>query len=192
MKAVEFDEVNVRIAEDQEEYQTLPAHKKVGVNGEMIMRFKLSKEEREQVREEGEIWLKILTFGKPLQPIGMDLLDPFKEVRDLLYYERMKLAVSSYEEFEKWVMEAKPNELYRMPEELRFQYESVKIDKNTHDIEDGEYSWSLSRNYAVLGSVGYVFPLKNSNYVQSFKTEKGAKRNLLKQIKWIFDKRDND
>lgn len=77
MTATDFKEVNLRIAEHQEEYQTLPVcidleepeHK-------AIMCFKLDENEIKQVNETGEIWISVLTFGKPFQPIGMSLLKP--------------------------------------------------------------------------------------------------------------------
>lgn len=68
MKAVEFDEVNLRIAEEQEEYQTLPAH----VNpkeGSITCCFELSDEEKAEIAKTGKVWLKVYTFMKPLQPI---------------------------------------------------------------------------------------------------------------------------
>nr|BDD47015.1 hypothetical protein 10 [Balneolaceae bacterium] len=75
MKAVEFDEVNVRIAEHQDEYETLPAH--VGRNGVVITCFELDEEEKKQVQETGKIYLSLMTFGQPLQPIGGSVLNPF-------------------------------------------------------------------------------------------------------------------
>lgn len=79
MKAIEFDEVNIRIAEHQEEYETLP----VFVDGKnpavpAIMCFKLNDEERKQVLETGNIWLTVLTFGHNFQPIGMSCLKPIE------------------------------------------------------------------------------------------------------------------
>lgn len=68
MKAKEFDEVNVRLAEHQEEYQTLPVHYNP-TEGSMSFCFELSEEERKQVNETGEIWVKVLTFGNAMQPI---------------------------------------------------------------------------------------------------------------------------
>lgn len=69
MKAVEFEEVNVRIAEDQPQYETLPAfwNKK---EGSMTFCFELSPDELEQVGKTGRIYLKQLTFNKPMQPIA--------------------------------------------------------------------------------------------------------------------------
>lgn len=77
MKAIEFKEVNVRIGEGQEEYQTLPAC--VDINDPakpVVMCFELNNEEQLQVMETGKIWLTVLTFGHLFQPIRMSALKP--------------------------------------------------------------------------------------------------------------------
>lgn len=69
MKAMEFEEVNVRIAEHQPEYETLPAF----YNEEdqsITFCFELSEEEFTQVAKTGKIYIKQLTFNKPMQPIA--------------------------------------------------------------------------------------------------------------------------
>lgn len=75
MKAVEFDQVNVRIAENQDEYETLPAH--AGKNGVVVTCFELDEDEQKQVEETGRIYISLMTFGQPLQPIGGSVLNPF-------------------------------------------------------------------------------------------------------------------
>lgn len=79
MKSVDFDERNVLIAEHQEEYETLPAHFNP-TQGTVTTCFKLTEEEKKQVEAEGVIYLTIQTGGKPLQPIGNSLLNPFREM----------------------------------------------------------------------------------------------------------------
>lgn len=73
MKAVEFPEVNVRIAEHQDEYQTLPAHHNKE-EGSMTFCFELSEEEKKQVAETGKIYWKQLTGNDPMQPIASTCL----------------------------------------------------------------------------------------------------------------------
>jgi hypothetical protein len=73
MKSTEFEEVNVRIAENQEEYQTLPAHFNAE-EGSFTFCFELDKEEMKQIKETGKIWFKQLTFGQPMNPIMMSTL----------------------------------------------------------------------------------------------------------------------
>jgi hypothetical protein len=77
MKAIEFDEVNIRIAEHQEEYETLPVH--IDLNDSATpttMCFELDEEERKQVAETGQIWITVLTFGQPFHPISMSVIKP--------------------------------------------------------------------------------------------------------------------
>ena len=77
MKAIEFPEVNVRIAEKQEEYETLPVHVDMSDNRtKTTMCFELNEEERKQVAETGRIWVQMLTFGYSFHPISMSFLKP--------------------------------------------------------------------------------------------------------------------
>lgn len=67
MKAKEFKEANVVYGENQPQYLPLPAHKTE--EGQAIFCFELDEEERKQIAETGELWVSLLTFNKPLQPI---------------------------------------------------------------------------------------------------------------------------
>lgn len=70
MKAIEFPEVNLRIAEHQEEYETLPAyHNKQ--EGSVTFCFKLTEDEVNRMYATGEIWFKQLTFNKPMNPVAL-------------------------------------------------------------------------------------------------------------------------
>ena len=78
MKSRNFKQANVKFAENQDEYQTLPAYAVPNDKyGQIVTSFKLSEKEIKQVIETGTIYLRFLTFNKPLQPIGQDLLNPF-------------------------------------------------------------------------------------------------------------------
>lgn len=68
MKAVEFPQVNVRLAEDQPEYETLPVYHNYK-EGTITYCFELDNDELEQVGKTGKIWLKQKTFNTPMQPI---------------------------------------------------------------------------------------------------------------------------
>jgi len=69
MRSVEFKEVNVRIAENQPEYETLPAYHNKD-EGSMTFCFELDPDELEQVGKTGRIFIKQLTFNNPMQPIA--------------------------------------------------------------------------------------------------------------------------
>lgn len=75
MEVIEFEGCNVTYAENQPEYLPLPAHK-TGA-GKVTSCWRLSFFERLQVAFTGRIWLNILTFNKPLQPLKMSIKRPF-------------------------------------------------------------------------------------------------------------------
>lgn len=81
MKAIQFKECNVEIAKNQKEYKTLPAFvdKEIGT---VTTCFELDDQELKQVRRTKKIWLTLLTFNKPLQPIQTACLDPFQHIED--------------------------------------------------------------------------------------------------------------
>ncbi len=79
MIAKEFPQQNIVIAENQDEYNSLPAL--VSEDGAVTCCFQLDEAEIKQVKETGEIWLTVLTFGRPLQPINTSVLDPFVEAK---------------------------------------------------------------------------------------------------------------
>lgn len=71
MKPVKFKEVNVTFAEDQPEYQPLPAFKNNSPQGEVVTCWELSFRERLRVLFKGKIWLSLMSFNKPLIPSYM-------------------------------------------------------------------------------------------------------------------------
>ncbi len=81
MKPVEFPAVNLRIAENQEEYQTLPVYVKKGPAVEMIVKIEVSDEEADKIKRTGTIWASILTFGKSVLPFYLtaDELEVFTD-----------------------------------------------------------------------------------------------------------------
>ncbi len=77
MKAGEFPEVNARIAENQEEYMTLPAHvDTVTEAGFTTCCWELSWRERLRLLRTGRLWHQIMTFHMPLQPQLLSVTKP--------------------------------------------------------------------------------------------------------------------
>jgi hypothetical protein len=80
MKAIEFPEVNVRIAENQSEYETVPSNvRRYGNTSmcEVTTCFQLDEEERKQVAETGCVWLTILQpETSDFHPIKTSFLKP--------------------------------------------------------------------------------------------------------------------
>lgn len=56
-----------------------------------------------------------------------------------------------------------------------------------HKGEGVRYIWSASISHKNSGMCGYVHPLRNSDYVQLFKTLKGAKRNFIRRYEGIYE-----
>lgn len=80
MTAIDFPERTHVIAKDQPEYLPLPAH--VGWMDEdrsihgVTFCWKLSWKERISILFNGILWHRVLTFGKPLQPISLSTEKP--------------------------------------------------------------------------------------------------------------------
>jgi len=68
MKPEKFKHCNVTFAENQPEYISLPALKIESKEGHVITCWKLSFKERLKILFIGKMWLKLLTFNKPLTP----------------------------------------------------------------------------------------------------------------------------
>jgi len=76
MEICNFPECNVIFAKDQPEYRDLPALKLE--NGEVISCWQLSWLERMRLLLTGKIWLSVLTFNQPLQPLLIMTDKPFE------------------------------------------------------------------------------------------------------------------
>lgn len=74
MKARNFKQVNIKVAKDQDQYLTLPAFV---TQENMIVSFKLSEKEIQQVIETGTIYLNLFHCKKPITPIASTVLNPF-------------------------------------------------------------------------------------------------------------------
>jgi len=79
MEAIVFKECNTSYAESQPEYLTLPVHKTDG--GRVTSCWKLSFFERVRVALAGKIYLQVMTFNQPLQPLRMSVSNPISHER---------------------------------------------------------------------------------------------------------------
>ena len=66
----------VVFAKDQPEYAPLPAIRDSGQEGVVTTRWHLSWRERLQVLLHGNLWLQLLTFHQPLQPVALTTKRP--------------------------------------------------------------------------------------------------------------------
>lgn len=69
MKAIEFKERNIVIAENQPEYENLPALAQT--NGIITFCMQLDDQEVEKIVSEGVANITVLNFGGPVQPIAV-------------------------------------------------------------------------------------------------------------------------
>lgn len=77
MKPIKFDGANIVYGANQPEYQPLPAER-VGKfeTGQINTCWELSPDELKQIQETGKIWVSLLTFGQPLQPVLISVDKP--------------------------------------------------------------------------------------------------------------------
>lgn len=69
MKPIEFEEQNIIFAENQEEYENLPA--RVDGSGIVTCLMELEKDELIKVLKSRELWITRLAFNNPAQPIKL-------------------------------------------------------------------------------------------------------------------------
>lgn len=110
MEAITFKHVNLELAKDQEQYQTLPVHYDDSIpEGPMTACFKLTPEEIKQIILTGKLWHTQWTFKKGFQPVAMSTSNPFEgevdepdpEVNKRLIPIAMKILINSWKEDEK-------------------------------------------------------------------------------------------
>jgi len=79
MKPVTFPEQTVVYAANQPEYQPLPAHRiPDSPEGEIITCWELSPEEASELIWSRRLYIRVCTFGQPLQPILPQIESPWE------------------------------------------------------------------------------------------------------------------
>lgn len=78
MQPVEFTQQNGILAKEQPQYLPLPVYRTK--DGLTISCWRLSFKERLKLLFTGRMWVHMLTFNQPLQPLFLDVDDPFKEL----------------------------------------------------------------------------------------------------------------
>lgn len=76
MKPYKFNECNLTYAETQPEYLPLPVYKES--DGTITCCWSLSFLEKLKVLFTGKIFLQVLTFNTPLQPLKLEVNNPVK------------------------------------------------------------------------------------------------------------------
>jgi hypothetical protein len=80
------------------------------------------------------------------------------------------------------ILNAEVDKKYNLSIEESSSFSAFSIDKSNdyYDKEKIYYSWTLI--YRNSFAIGYCFPMLTSHKIKTFKTEIGAKRNLLKKF----------
>lgn len=76
MQPLNFDGANIVYGAKQPEYIPLPAEYRGGKSGEILTCWELTPEELQRIQETGKLWLGVLTFGQPLQPVYLAVEKP--------------------------------------------------------------------------------------------------------------------
>lgn len=77
MKPIEFKEQNKIYAKNQPPYLSLPVYEDNDLGGRVIHCWKLSLKERIKILFTGKLWINVLNFKNPLQPILPMINCPF-------------------------------------------------------------------------------------------------------------------
>lgn len=89
--------------------------------------------------------------------------------------------------FEKLIMDLDVNVTLDL-EKYGKRLKDVRFDSINVGIHGLHYSWSATISYKNSGMVGYDYPMKNVNYIKTFATINGAKRNFIKRYKEQYEK----
>jgi hypothetical protein len=82
MTPTNFEGQNVVYAEDQPEYLPLPALQLGDEHGSVITCWEMTDEELQEVIKNKKIYLSVMTFNQPLQPVSVQAsLDGFFDLR---------------------------------------------------------------------------------------------------------------
>jgi len=77
MLPIKFKQQNRVYAESQPEYLQLPVYEDEKQGGRVFHCWQLSFPERIKILFTGKLWINVLNFGKPLQPIKPTVDNPF-------------------------------------------------------------------------------------------------------------------
>lgn len=72
----ELEPAEIKFADGQADYKTLPGLRHANEFGCVTTRWKLTWTERFRILFTGRMWVSQLTFHRPLQPISFDLTEP--------------------------------------------------------------------------------------------------------------------
>lgn len=81
MEPIEFKEQNKVYAKNQPEYLPLPVYEDNEQGGRVFHCWKLTFLEKVKIVLTGKLWINVLHFGNPLQPIRPMVESPFDKIK---------------------------------------------------------------------------------------------------------------
>jgi len=79
VKPIDFKEQTKVYAEKQPQYLDLPVYEDEEQGGRVFSCWKLTWKERFKIFFSGKLWINVLNFGEPLQPIKPMVDSPFEK-----------------------------------------------------------------------------------------------------------------
>lgn len=76
MKHVDFEKSNLKIGEDQEQYNTLYVHSSGDEHGTVTAKWEFSDEDKEKIANGEGLYLQVMTFGGPFLPVLLQVGEP--------------------------------------------------------------------------------------------------------------------
>jgi hypothetical protein len=70
----------ITFAKDQPQYRPLPAYR--SEDGYVVTRWSLTWRERLNILFSGNLWLSVLTYNRPLQPVKLSTVAPLDAIVD--------------------------------------------------------------------------------------------------------------
>ena len=74
MRLIDFEESNITVAGNQDEYITMPAH--IDKNAVVTACWELTLKEIWQIFRHRKVWVRLLTFNCPVTPHRIDVTKP--------------------------------------------------------------------------------------------------------------------
>ena len=98
MRAIEFNEQNLILAKDQDQYNNLPVHVTTDHERQMISLHELSDDELKLINKTKRIWHGQLTYGRSYSPTWLSVNSPFvgKDVVEHPEFFSIGVAASYY------------------------------------------------------------------------------------------------
>ena len=113
------------------------------------------------------------------EDVVVDLRKNLQPQKNQKLHWQIEPTLETLEGLKAFIASMELNKNYKFPD---YPYEAIELE---FDNEDG-YTWALDRNYKIIGSVGYVFPVAG-NMVTFWKKRSSAERSLYNGLTWLYE-----